>query len=249
MSTSKQLKAVYRIKATDGQTYTVDFTASRQGRMKMSGTITGTTTNVSVFIQPKERLNGVRAEIGGTILFGEWIDDGKRLLEMISANAHCKYVGVWERLVDDIKGGWSVPLQWMREYNTSGTRREKLKATNEFATMLRDMAPDSSFDPRTMWDPEEDACKAAVKKSGGKKAKEIIEKSIKKKKKEMIEKDISQLSFVCNGKMTEALRLGACGKTFDMDRWIDYYFLIFFVCVLTKLYFFFFFLFFFFLVI
>ena len=30
----------------------------------------------------------------------------------------------------------------------------------------------------------------------------------KKKKKEMIEKDISQLSFVCNGKMTEALRLG-----------------------------------------
>ena len=212
MSSSNQLKGVYRITATDGETYTIDF--QPQGRRKMSGTITGTTTSVSVFIQPRERLDGVRAEIGGTILFGQWIDDGKRLLEMISANAHCKYVGEWERLVDDIKGGWSVPLQWMREHNTSGTRREKLKATNEFATMLRDMAPDSSFDPRTMWDPEEEARKAAViaaaaeaaKKSGGKKkkvkkgetktnrAQEIIEKNKQKQEKEKIEKDMIMLS-------------------------------------------------------
>ena len=44
----------------------------------------------------------------------------------------------------------------------TGTRREKLKATNEFATMLRDMAPDNAFDPRTMWDPEEEARQIAI---------------------------------------------------------------------------------------
>merc|ERR1712166_1464539 len=91
---------------------------------------------------------------------GQWID-AHRLLEMTSGGQQT-YVGEWERLADDIKGGWSVPLQWMREHNTSGTRREKLKATNEFATMLRDMAPDNAFDPRTMWNPEEEARQIAI---------------------------------------------------------------------------------------
>ena len=119
MSSSNQLKGVYRITASEsGETYTIDF--QPQGRRKMSGTITGTNVIVSVFIQPKERPDGLRMEIGATILFGQWIDDAHRLLEMTSGGQQT-YVGEWERLADDIKGGWSVPLQWMREHNTSGT--------------------------------------------------------------------------------------------------------------------------------
>ena len=169
MSSSNQLKGVYRITSTEsGETYTIDFQAA--GRRKMNGTITGTNTQVAVFIQPKERPDGLRVEIGATILFGTWVDDAHRLLEMISSSKTTPFVGEWERLADDVKGGWSVPLQWMREHNTSGTRREKTKALTEFATMLRDMAPDNAFDPRTMWDPEEDARQAAAKLEAAAKA-------------------------------------------------------------------------------
>ena len=223
MSSSNQLKGVYRITSTEsGETYTIDF--QPQGRRRMSGTITGTTVQVSLYIQPKERPDGLRVEIGATIIFGTWIDDAHRLLEMISSKSNCPYVGEWERLADDIKGGWSVPLQWMREHNTRGTRREKNKALTEFATMLRDMAPDTAFDPRTMWDPEEDARQAAAKaeaetksdngkksgkggkskgKKGGKgkkgskgatnKKDEIIAKNILKMEKDIVEKDLIQL--------------------------------------------------------
>lgn len=176
MSTSNQLKGVYRITSEqDGETYTIDFQPA--GRRRMNGTITGTTASVFVHIQPKERPDGLRVEIAGTVLFGRWLDTQHRLLEVISASK-TPYAGEWERLADDKKGGWSVPLQWMREHNTSGTRREKSRALTEFATMLRDMAPDHAFDPRTMWDPEGDALRqeqmiAEESKSqkGGKKGK------------------------------------------------------------------------------
>ena len=96
----------------------------------------------------------------------------------------------------------------------TGTRREKLKATNEFATMLRDMAPDNAFDPRTMWDPEEEARQIAIALAeeeaakatkGGKKKKQakgskksnkkgdIIAKNVKKQEKDKIEKDMIML--------------------------------------------------------
>ena len=98
MSSSNQLKGVYRITASEsGETYTIDF--QPQGRRKMSGTITGTNVIVSVFIQPKERPDGLRMEIGATILFGQWIDDAHRLLEMTSGGQQT-YVGEWERLAD-----------------------------------------------------------------------------------------------------------------------------------------------------
>ena len=213
MSSSNQLKGVYRITSAEtDETFTLDLQPA--GRRKMNGTITGTNVVVFVYIQPKERPDGLRVEIGATVLFGQWIDDAHRLVEMTSSSQN-KYVGEWERLADDIKGGWSVPLQWMREHNTSGTRREKLKATNEFATMLRDMAPDNAFDPRTMWDPEEEArqaemlaqleAKAAKSSKGGKpkkqakgskksnRAEEIIAKNVKKQEKDKIEKDMIQL--------------------------------------------------------
>jgi superfamily II RNA helicase len=218
MSTSNQLKGVYRITSEqDGETYTIDFQPA--GRRRMNGTITGTTASVFVHIQPKERPDGLRVEIAGTVLFGRWLDTQHRLLEVISASK-TPYAGEWERLADDKKGGWSVPLQWMREHNTSGTRREKSRALTEFATMLRDMAPDHAFDPRTMWDPEGDALRqeqmiaeesksqkggkkgknSGKGKKGGKKnqksnrAEEIIAKNNAKMEREVVEKDLIQLN-------------------------------------------------------
>jgi hypothetical protein len=162
MSSSRRLKGVYRITTSgdEDKNYSIDFQPA--GRRKMKGTITGTTTVVSVMIEPRERPAGLRLEIGPWILFGDWIDDAHRLLSVSTNQKKCPWTGEWERLAEEKRSAWSVPLQWMRQHHTSGTRREKLKALNEFATMLRDMAPDRAFDPRTMWDPEEEERKAAL---------------------------------------------------------------------------------------
>ena len=61
-SSSRRLKGVYRITTSgdEDKNYSIDFQPA--GRRKMKGTITGTTTVVSVMIEPRERPAGLRLE-------------------------------------------------------------------------------------------------------------------------------------------------------------------------------------------
>ena len=212
---SRGLKGVYRVtSAIDGASYSVDMTP--HGRRKMHGVFTGTDIPVDVLIGAKERPDGLRITVQSYVLYGDWLDAAHRTLEVTGSDTRCIFIGTWERLEADKESEWSVSLQWTREHRfNAGNRREALKATTEFATLLRDLAPEKTFDPRTLWDPkaEAEAAKAAAaaaaaalkdaskKKKGKKKNKkqqlskaaQIIAANTKRMAADAEEKDLIQL--------------------------------------------------------
>jgi ATP-dependent RNA helicase DDX60 len=174
---SRALKGIYRITDIDGNVYGVEMVP--HGRRKMSGRISAKDLEISVFIAPKEFPTGLRLTISNYTLFGSWEDTTMLLLNVISADKHCPWVGQWERLKKEKESEWSVEIMWTREHHYDVRfPRQIRRAHSEFATMLRDLAPDNAFDPRNLWDPEEEARKAAQKAE-----KEKAEKKAKGKKK------------------------------------------------------------------
>merc|ERR1711871_912988 len=151
----------------------------------------------------------LRITIQNYILKGVWEDSTQHLLTVTSSDKHCPWTGQWERVKKDKESEWSVEIMWTKTHKWNAHPRQRRKAKNEFSTMLRDLAPDNAFDPRTMWNPEaeerkkqkelEDA-KAAKKKGKQKKAKkmskaeEIRAKNTARMEQGAREKDLAKLN-------------------------------------------------------
>ena len=160
---SRALKGIYRISDIDGNVYGVEMVP--HGRRKMSGRISAKDLEISIFIAPKEFPTGLRITISNYTLFGSWEDQSMLLLNVVSSDKHCPWAGQWERLKKEKESEWSVEIMWTREHHYDVRfPRQIRRAHSEFATMLRDLAPDNAFDPRNLWDPEEAARQEAKKK-------------------------------------------------------------------------------------
>ena len=170
-TSSRALQGVYRLTDKDGVVYGVELVP--QGRRRMSGRISAKDLDIFVNIGTRDDPNCLRIQIQNYVMKGVWEDSTQHLLTVTSGDKHCPWTGQWERVKKDKESEWSVEIMWTKTHKWNAHPRQRRKAKNEFSTMLRDLAPDNAFDPRTMWDPEgeerkkrkeEEEAKAAKKK-------------------------------------------------------------------------------------
>ena len=207
-TSSRALQGVYRLTDKDGVVYGVELVP--QGRRRMSGRISAKDLDIFVNIGTRDDPNCLRIQIQNYVMKGVWEDSTQHLLTVTSGDKHCPWTGQWERVKKDKESEWSVEIMWTKTHKWNAHPRQRRKAKNEFSTMLRDLAPDNAFDPRTMWDPEgeerkkrkeEEEAKAAKKKSGGgkkkkkmSKAEEIRAKNTARMEQGAREKDLAKLN-------------------------------------------------------
>ena len=162
---------MYKRQDKDGVVYGVELVP--QGRRRMSGRISAKDLDIFVNIGTRDDPNCLRIQIQNYVMKGVWEDSTQHLLTVTSGDKHCPWTGQWERVKKDKESEWSVEIMWTKTHKWNAHPRQRRKAKNEFSTMLRDLAPDNAFDPRTMWDPEgeerkkrkeEEEAKAAKKK-------------------------------------------------------------------------------------